>query len=120
MKEKRRSDRSEGVNCTDGKIDAARDDHNCSPDRHDGDEAGIFGELGEALRVEEFIFFFEGRFAIPVAGLDEYSFQFARRIGFEDGHFYFAAEDRQKSPENQNYYNQTSFLKAKLLAGQAR
>jgi hypothetical protein len=55
IQDERAGDGGEGVDRADGKIDAAGDDHEGHPDRHDGDEARVLCQLSEVLGVEELV-----------------------------------------------------------------
>src|SRR5437016_97661 len=70
-------------------------------DRHDGDEAGVFGQLREIAGIEELVFLYD------------YPFRFAVGVLSQTGHPDRASEKGEHQPEEENHQEQPSLLEAK-------
>src|SRR6266581_9486837 len=75
------------IDCAYGEIDAAGDNYKARPDRHDRNEAGVFGQLGQVLGVEELIPLDYRRFLLTLLIDSEYPLALAPGIDLEEGHF---------------------------------
>src|SRR6266699_1884555 len=98
-------------------IDAAGDNYKARPDRHDRNEAGVFGQLRQVLGVEELIPLDYRRFLLTLLIESEYPLALALGIRLEEGHFDPAAKHGQQGAENDDDDEQTTFLQAQPPSG---
>ena len=65
--------------------------------------ARVLGELGEVVGVEKFVFLDDDGFALAGTVYTKNALPFALRIGFEERHFYAAAEKGEQCAKNENH-----------------
>jgi hypothetical protein len=113
VKDQRPEHRGQRVNGAHGKINAARDDDEGGAHRHDGDEAGVLGQLREVLGVEELVLLLHHRlaFASRVRGKDPLAL--ALRVDLEHGQLDRATEHRQHNAQHHDHHQQAGFLQAR-------
>jgi hypothetical protein len=111
IQDHRTQHRGEGKDGSDGEINPARDDHERHADSHDRDEAGVLGELGEILGVEEFVLLLKRRRALALRIGDEDPLPRAIRQRLEHGQADRAAEERQQNAQREDHEHEAAFLK---------
>jgi hypothetical protein len=98
-------------------IDLAGDDHEGHAHGHDGEEAGVLGQLGEVLGVEELVHPFFGGGAVSIGVLGEDSPALAIGSGFNEGALDRSAEQSQQRSQDKDHEQQPRFSQSQVLRG---